>query len=122
MIPGPYNITIYRGTTFSIELAPEDDDGPVPFDQTYTEGSLRIYPAGVVTMSDVDDCDILIELTVANGGLVIDGDSVIAEISSPVTSTIDWTSAKYVLDLIVGGDIPIVDRIVYGTVTVEALA
>ena len=122
MIPGEYNITIYKGTTFSIELAPEDDDGPIPFDQTYTEGSLRIYPAGVVTMADAENADVLIELTVANGGLDINTTRVIAEISQPETAMIEWSSARYVLDLIVGGDIPIVDRMVYGTVTVEALA
>lgn len=68
--------------------------------------------------SKVDSADVLLELTTANGGIIIDDilKTITLNISAVASSAITFTSAVYSLELIDGTE---VTPFIYGAITVE---
>lgn len=117
MTPGTYNITIYRGGTFDIELTGSDADGSIIFSETYTTAALNIYEAWW------DDDDVmpppLFEMTTTNGMITIAGASIKLHVPAEFTQSMTFNSGVYQLKLITDGIIPIVDYFLVGSVTVK---
>jgi len=117
MTPGTYNISIFRGGTFDIELTGSDKNGPINFGATYTAAELNIYEA----WWDDDDTmpPSIFEMTTGNGMIVIVGASIKLHVPAEITSGITFNSGVYQLKLITDGVIPIVDYFLVGKVTVK---
>jgi len=117
MTPGNYNITIFRGGTFDIELTASDLNGSINFSETYTAAELNIYDA----WWDADDNmpEPLFEMTTGNGMITILGLSIKLHVPAGFTQGMSFTSGVYQLKLITDGPIPIVDYFLVGNVTVK---
>lgn len=118
MVPGKYNITVFRGGTFDISLSATDDNGPIDFGVTYTSAEMRIYRAWLNNIDENPD-NFLFELTTDNGMIVIAGTSIHLSIPAIVTQSLSFESGVYLLKLIVDGFNPIVDPFLRGSLKVE---
>lgn len=118
MTPGTYNISIFRGGTFEIDLTASDADGPINFNETYNLAELNIYEA----WWDADDPvapEPLFTLNTANGMIAIVGTTIKLMIPAEVTAGMGFTSAVYQLKLVTDGVVPIVDFFLKGRVSVQ---
>lgn len=100
MIPGKYDITIYKGGTFSITLSSENAIGTdINFNDAYDEIRMQIRPTWAKMPYTEDP---LMDFTVANGRIVIptDGLSLTLNIDAADTELIDFKDGKYGLELI----------------------
>lgn len=114
MIPGKYNITIYRGGSFREQVTPDNDL------TVYDEIRLRMYtPWEGVVDKTVAPTPIL-ELTMTGGDItLVDGDTaLLITIGSDVTGLLDFEAGQYTLELITSGTPDVVDPLLYGSVTV----
>lgn len=121
MIPGNYNMHIYRGGTFSVDLTATDSDGDITFSDTYTSAWMGIYHAWL----DDDDqvpATPLMELTTQNGLIILNQKVITLELPASVTATLSFVSGVYLIKLIVGGPNPIVDPFLKGRVLIEGVA
>lgn len=100
MNPGRYNITVYQGTTFQLSPVWKVDNLPV---------NLTGYTADMQVRKFVDSTSVLVELSTANGRIVING--AIGQINLTLTAsqTAALTPAdSYIYDLNLtspGGDV-----------------
>jgi hypothetical protein len=119
MIPGKYNITIYRGSTFNIHINAVDGLGDIYFNDEYTSARLHIRPAWVNTPSEVVGKPLL-EMTTENFKILIVGKQITLTLSAKETAALNFFSGVYDLELVNTSVNPIiVDKILYGTVTVK---
>jgi len=127
MIPGKYDITIYRGSTWSIGLGAKDVNlTPTDFQAAYIDtptvglGSARMHirPAWAAKPG-VAKAAPLLELTTANGRIVINNVLITLTISAEDTAALEFNSGKYDIELVTGDDVPVVHKLLYGTVTVK---
>ena len=118
MVPGKYNMTIFRGGTFDIGITSSDKNGAINFGETYTSASMRIY-RGWLTNLDDDPDDYLFELSTDNGMIVIAGTTIQLNIPASVTQSMSFESGVYLLKLVVDGFDPIVDPFLKGIIKVE---
>lgn len=99
MIPGKYDMTIYKGGTFSTSFTSENNLGvPMNFSD-YNEIRMQIRPIWAKMPYTEDP---LMDFTEANGRIVrpVDGLSLILNIAAADTEIIDFESGKYGLELI----------------------
>lgn len=118
MIPGKYDMTLYRGGTFDVSLSASDADGPIDFGVTYTSAEMRVYRAWMTNLEENPD-NFLFELTTDNGMIVIAGTSIHLGIPASVTQSLTFESGVYLLKLIVDGLDPIVDPFLNGKLKVQ---
>ena len=118
MVPGRYNMTIFRGGTLDIGLSATDKNGPIPFGETYNSAVMRIYRAWMTNLDENPD-NYLFELSTANGMIVIAGTVIHLHIPATVTQSMNFESGVYLLKLIVTGSDPIVDPFLKGHIKVE---
>ena len=119
MIPGNYDITVYRGGTFSIDFSATDEDGPINFSTTYTEAKLEVYPAWLNTSDDLP-LEPIYEMNTTNGLIILVGTSGTLYISSVDTQALPFQSGNYKLKFIIDVPIaPIVDILLRGIIRVE---
>jgi len=117
MTPGKYNMTIYRGGTFSIGItARESAAGAALLFDNYTSMRMQIRPPWTYTFG-VDRPDPLLELTTDNNGLSVSDDhtKITVTIPASVTETLPFSEGLYDIELVEGD---IVDKILRGTVKV----
>lgn len=120
MEPGKYDIRVFRGATFeSGDISRSVDDVPLNFAQ-YTAMTLRVRkPWKHTTVLDTDTP--LLELTMADGYIIISGDELSISIEIPASETAAFTfeNGRYFLDLYkeVGG-VPVIHKLLYGKFTV----
>lgn len=118
MIPGKYNMTIFRGGTFDISMRATDKNGEVNFSNTYTSAKMTIYKAWLTNL-DADPSNYLFELSTTNGMLAIASNVISLHIPASVTQTMTFDSGIYLLKLIVDGSDPIVDPFLHGELKME---
>ena len=116
MIPGEYNIEIFRGGTFGFDALATDDQGVINFLTTYTSARMHIRPAWIKQATSAAP---LLELTTENGRLELTTNSVNIEIDSLATSGLTFNKGVYSLELVIAGTPEIVDIMIYGKVTVQ---
>ena len=126
MIPGEYNITIYRGSTWTINVSKRDaNDVYLDFAATYLNqptpgaGTIRMYirPPWKRRPSVAKPAPLL-ELTVANGRISVATTVLTLTIPASVTDDLPFDSGVYDIELVTGDAEPVVDKILYGKVTV----
>lgn len=119
MIPGNYDITVYRGGTFSIDFSATDEDGPINFSTTYTEAKLEVYPAWLNTSDDLP-LEPIYEMNTTNGLIILGGTSGTLYIPAENTQALPFQSGSYKLKFIIDVPIaPIVDILLRGIIRVE---
>ena len=118
MVPGIYNITIYRGGTFEIDLSAKDTAGDISFSEIYTKAELHIYEAWLTSV-DPDLATPLYTLSTEDGTITIMGTIVRLFLSAEITAALPFISGVYRLKLIVDGIDPIVDFFLEGSVKVK---
>lgn len=118
MIPAEYDITIYKGGTFIIELTGTDAVGLINFGALYDSALMYIQHAWI-GVNDPMPAEPLFILSTANGRIIIDGTKITLKIPASVTKTINFASGVYSLKLIKGGAEPIEDIMLKGLVSVE---
>ncbi len=119
MVPGDYDITIYKGGTFTAGVEAENEsEVETDFETTYDSALLQIrkpYVKGV-------DSSPLFELSTDNGRIEFDGTSVNLTISAEDTAALDFVSGIYDLELIIDAEDEdsdrVVDKLIRGKVTV----
>jgi len=125
MIPGKYDITIYKGGTFSISFTSENKLGvPMNFD-VYDEVRMQIRP----TWAKMPYTEApLMDFTEANGRIVRPADGLSLELNIEADTTlIEFKDGKYGLELIKNVDlvavppipVRIVDKFFVGLVAVQ---
>lgn len=112
MTPGKLNLTIYQGATFSRLIRLKDDDGDAI---DLSGATVRMHIRATVTATAT-----LLELTEANGrALVTDAAAgeITLLISATDTALLTFTTAVYDLEIeyLTG----VVDRVLYGGVTLS---
>lgn len=126
MVPGKYNMTIYKGGTYSLTLTAVNSLGvPLNFKDTYDEFKLQIRPTWA-KMPYTDAA--LMDFTVANGRIIVpeDGLSLSLNIDAADTELINFKDGKYGFELITHVDltanppieVEVIDKFLYGLVTV----
>jgi len=123
MVPGNYDITIYRGGTFEIGVEAENAAGVgTDFEVTYDSIRMQIRPAWVKKQVASPSTPLL-ELTTANGGISIDGTTITLFISAADTTALAFNEGRYDLELVKDATLdPVaverVDKILTGLVKV----
>ena len=122
MIPGKYNITIHRGGTWSIGINAENLDFT-----TYDEIRMQIRPPWVKGV--VSSKPALFTLSMTNGRITLEdeGLTVRLTVSAADTAAITFDEGIYDLELVQHADLTgdpvipeeIVDKLLYGSVTVQ---
>lgn len=115
MVPGKYNITIYRGSRWSINVAASDGVTSMDLAATYVDIKLQIRPAWTNKPSDVQG-DPLFEMSLANGRIVTTETGLTLSISAADTADLPFNSGVYELEMTT--DDGEVDKLLQGTVTV----
>jgi hypothetical protein len=117
MVPGKYNINIFRGSTWSIHLGASDGITGVDFAATYAIIRIQVRPAWTVKPSDATGTP-LFELSLVNGRIVTDATGMTLTISAQDTAKLSFNSGVYELEMTTDDPVPVVDKLLYGTVTV----
>jgi hypothetical protein len=121
MQPAEYDITILRGATFELPFSITDEGGPVNFQTTYTGARMQIRPK-LLHIPDplAPPAAPILELTTANGMLVISGTVCTITIPASVTAALAAKTGVYDLEFYAGaaGPAQIVDKALFGTVAV----
>lgn len=119
MVPGRYDITIYRGKTWSITLEAKNAQGvAINFDTAYDSFRMQIRPAW--RTGPIPSEKALFELTSTNGRIITinGGLQLKLAIDAVDTAKLDFTAGKYELELVKDGVVETVDPLLYGSVNV----
>ena len=119
MVPGKYDITIYRGGTFEIVIESESAQGvATDFAATYDSARLQVRPAWNKKLG-TNPPAALLELTTANGGIVVATTTLTLYISAADTAALTFNEGRYDLELVVTtAGVIRVDKILTGLVSV----
>ena len=122
MIPGKYDMVVYRGGTFeSGSLSRTVDDVPLNF-AAYDSITLRVKQAWKhVGILDTDT--VLLTLSTITGHIVVSEDELSITITIPISevNALTFESGRYFLDMhidAVGDTIASTDKLLYGKFTV----
>lgn len=127
MIPGKYDITIYRGSTWTIDVSKKNSAGVyVDFEADYINnptpgvGLIRMHirPAWKVKATTTK-LDPLLSLTTANGRISVSGTVLTFTLPASVTAALTFNEGTYDVELVTGETEPVVDKLLYGTVSVQ---
>ena len=118
MVPGYYDMTIYRGGTFEIDFSAKDDDGDISFAETYNKAELVIYEAWFTTVDPTPPVP-LYTLSTEDGTIVIAGTIVRVHLPAAITLGLPLVSGVYRMRLIVDGPDPIIDPFMEGAITIK---
>jgi len=126
MVPGKYDITIHRGSTWSITInAKNASDIAIDFATAYKdnpgtdEGAIRLQIRPIWNNDAIPTGDPLFEIdldagiTLANTNL-----NLVLTLTAAQTAALAFNSGKYDLELVTGATPPVVDKLLYGDVTV----
>ena len=111
IIPAKLKLKIIQGATFRKPLVWLAPDKTTPIDLTGCTARMQVR-------SEVESATVLLELTTANGGIVIDGPAgkLILHLPPKATTAISWESGVWDLEVVhPNGD---VTRLVQGTISV----
>lgn len=101
MVPGKYDITIYRGSTFEIGIGAENSVGvAIDFAAVYDSMRLQIRPSWSKKQSATPP-GALLELTTANGGIVVATTLITLYITAAATAALTFNEGQYDLELII---------------------
>lgn len=128
MIPGEYDITIYRGSTWEINVSKKDaNDVYVDFEADYINQptpdagkiEMHIRPAwqGKPRIPKLETP--LLSLTIANGRISAAATVLTLTLPASVTKDLDFNSGSYDVELVTGDAEPVVDKLIFGQVTVK---
>lgn len=127
MVPGKYDITIYRGSTWTITINAENAQGiDIDFATSYVDnpgaglGDIRMQIRPIWETGPIPEGDALLELTIANARIVLEGANLnlVLTLNAADTAALTFNTGKYELELVTGDTVPVVDKLLYGDVTV----
>lgn len=119
MVPGRYDLTIYRGGTLSVNITASDKDGPIDFGMVYAEAKMFIQKAWYSSVDEIPEQP-LFELSTDNGYIIINGTILTLQLPSPVTLGLPFTQGVYDIKLIINQPELIADYLLYGMVNVKS--
>ncbi len=128
MIPGEYDITIYRGSTWTINVSKKDsNDVYVDFETDYINQptpdagkiEMHIRPAwqGKPRTPKLDTP--LLSLSIATGEITAATTVLTFTLAADVTKNLDFNTGSYDVELVTGDATPVVDKLIFGLVTVK---
>lgn len=118
MVPGKYDITIYKGGTFKHKITAVDKDGLAVDFSVYDSMRMQIRPLVMTTIAGEIPAALL-ELTSGNGGLTVSNSTELyIGISAAETANITFNTAKYDIELVKNEAVVVVDKFLYGKVYV----
>ena len=120
MNPGNYDIKVQKDATFSLSLSATDDYGDINFESTYTSAELKVWPM----WCEVEGIsgDPIFEMTTENVKIVLNGTSLLLQISEPEVRAITFDKGIYELKLINDTVVPdIVDTFLNGYFIMEGI-
>lgn len=118
MVPGTYNITIYRGGTFTIECTALDGVGLINFETLYDSALMYIQPAWL-NIDDTMPAEPLLILSTDNNRIVFNGTELTVHLTSDETRELTFSSGVYNLKLISHGTEIVEDIFLEGEVNVK---
>lgn len=122
MTPGEYDMTIFRGKTWSRTFTATVGGSAVDFETDYDGARMQVRPAILNEPEDTVE-DPLIEFTTEDGQIVLDGTSLILTIPAAVSAAMDFRTGVYDLELYSGtDDAEVVDGLLYGKFEVKGEA
>lgn len=120
MNPGNYDITAYRGSTFSLNLTATDELGEVNFEATYTGAELKVWPLWAEEKGASGDP--LFEMSTINSKIVFMGTTLTLQASESALRALTFKSGVYELKLLNDeAAAPIVDTLLEGKFLLEGL-
>jgi hypothetical protein len=129
MIPGEYDIVIYRGSTWTINVSKKDaNDVYIDFDADYINQpgagdgkiEMEIRPAWRGSPPDVPKLsEPLATLSTATGEITVSTTVITLTLSAAVTAALDFNTGAYDIELVTGDATPVVDKLLFGIVTVK---
>ena len=119
MVPGKHDFTIYRGSTFEVDVSASDKNGPINFTDVYTSAKLDIYKAWLKPNDPIILPTPIFTLSTTNGYIELEGFMVRLRIPALVTAGLGFTQGVYKLALTVDGVDPITDFMLYGLINVS---
>lgn len=100
MVPGDYDITIYRGSTFELAIGAANAAGvATDFAADYDGARLQIRAAWLKKQPAPKTP--LLELTTANGGIIFDTTTLTLYLSAAATAALTFNGGRYDLELVV---------------------
>lgn len=118
MIPGDYDITIYKGGTFTIELTANDGVSLINFNDLYDSALMYVQHAWLGS-DEPTPTEPLLTLSTANDRIVFNNTICKLHIPASITKTLTFSSGVYSLKLIKSGTETVEDIILQGEVIVK---
>ncbi len=119
MVPGKFDIKIYRGSTYDTQITAKSEDGSAMDFGAYDSMRMQVRTPGS-SLLGADRPDPLMELTTGNGMLVVAGDDLSFRIviDSVTSADLPFSEGEYDIELVKldPGNPDIVDKILYGGV------
>ena len=122
MTPAKYDITIYRGGTFNISFEGRNKVGVLTdYESVYDSMKLQVRLPWKTQGSASNRP--LLELSTANGGIIVSGTNITLNISAEDTTKLAFDEGKYDLEMIIDATVDpvapeVVDKLIYGSVNV----
>jgi len=127
MVPGKYDITIYRGSTWTITVTAKNAaDVDIDFATSYVDipsaglGDIRMQIRPIWNNDPIPSGEALLELTLANARIALAGSNlnIVLTLDAETTAALEFNTGKYELELVTGDTTSVVDKLLYGDVTV----
>jgi hypothetical protein len=127
MLPGKYNIEIFRGSTWSIAVNRATAAGvPINWETTYLDvpsadagGAILTVRPGWQVRPEDKKITALLTLSQAAGDIVMSGTSMVITVKSTVSALFTFNEGVYDLEVFTGGSVPVVHKALYGRVTIR---
>lgn len=110
MAAGTLNFTIEQGATFNLLLTWEIDGTPV---------NITNWTARLQARVDVEDSEVILSLTTANGGITLGGAAGTISLDQTATQTTLLPAGTYVYDLELISAVGAVTRLVQGELNIS---
>lgn len=110
MAAGTLDFTIEQGATFNLLLTWEIDDVPV---------NITNWTARLQARVDVEDTEVILSLTTANGGITLGGAAGTISLDQTATQTALLPAGTYVYDLELISGVGAVTRLVQGELNIS---
>jgi hypothetical protein len=111
MAAGTLDFTIEQGATFNLLLTWKIDDVPV---------NITNWTARLQARVDVEDAEVILSLTTANGGITLGGALGTISLDQTATQTALLPAGQYVYDLELISGIGAVTRLLQGELSISA--
>jgi hypothetical protein len=127
MLPGKYNMTMFRGDTFSIAITRASAAGvPINFQTQYIDkpaagnGScvMTIRPGWKIRPETKKQTPLAV-LSTALGTITVVGETITVTIPAGTTEDYSFNEGVYDIEIRTGDIVPVVHKVLYGRITIK---